>query len=96
VEDKSSDLAAELLGVVPVQTHERAAVNRDVVGQNAAVVAAASSKRNWTFLAALRRLPALVGIPIAFDRRTRLLGLGIALETKKAGPLAGLLAEPSA
>jgi hypothetical protein len=45
VEDNSSDLAAEPLGVVPVQTHERAAVDRDLVGQNAAAVAAASGER---------------------------------------------------
>jgi hypothetical protein len=41
VEDNSFDLVAEPLGVVPVQTHERAAVDRDLVEQNAAVVAAA-------------------------------------------------------
>jgi hypothetical protein len=54
VEDNSSDLAAEPLGVVPVQTHERAAVDRDLVGQNAAVVAAASGERNTTDVLAAR------------------------------------------
>ena len=87
VEDNSSDLAAEPLGVVPVQTHERAAVDRDLVGQNAAVVAAASGERNTTGRSrgALRRLLALVGIPITFDRRPRRRRLGIALDTQKAG-----------
>src|ERR671931_1488634 len=57
VEDDSPDLAAQQLRVVPVEPHERAAVDRDLVREDAAVVAAPGREGN-ALVEAEQALPA--------------------------------------
>jgi hypothetical protein len=56
VEYDVSDVAAQQLGIVPVQAFERAAVDRDLVGQRARVIDPAPRERD-ALVEAEQRLP---------------------------------------